>query len=243
MNSASIFRAAAACALLTVAAAAPAHAQLGGLRRAAQRAVSGAAAPSPASPAGQPAAASSRVNTGDVLEMTAPVLDRFQRALAAESADRGQLAQRLAAVKTPEAYGQCNLQWYTSAPGQAVSRKVTEAAERSDQAAIAAAAEEMKAAMERACGPDPAERGRIQNEAQAHAAQAGQAAGEFSPRQYAVIKERAVPFCRAAGQATGEGDVRLPGRGTNVYWVYTPAEAAALRERCGALLRALADNS
>jgi len=248
MNLTSTYRAAAACALLTVAAAAPAHAQLGGLRRAAQRAVSGAAASSspvsPASsPAGQPASAASRVNTGDVLEMTAPVLDRFQRALAAESADRGQLAQRLAAVKTPEAYSQCNLQWYTSAPGQAVSRKVTDAAERSDQAAMTAAAEEMKAALERACGPDPSERGRIQSDAQAHAAQAGLAAGEFSPRQYAVIKERAVPFCRAAGQAAGEGDVRLPGRGTNVYWVYTPAEAAALRERCGALMRALADKS
>ena len=68
-------------------------------------------------------------------------------------------------------------------------------------------------------------------------------AGGFTAREYAVIKERVVPFCRAQDAAAGDGDVRLPGRGTNVYFVYTPAEAAALRTRCGALMQALAATS
>lgn len=240
MTSRSILRASAAYVAFVLAASTPVHAQLGGLRRAAQRAVSGPAASQATGAATPQATAASRVNTGDVLEMTAPVLDRFQRALAAESADRAQLAQRLAALKTPEQYSQCAMAWMTSAPGQAAMQKLSAAV--ADQAAATAAGNEMKAAMERACGTDPAERGRMQNDAQGHAAQAGLAEGGFSAREYAVIKERAVPFCRAQAGA-GEGDVRLPGRGTNVFWVYTAAEAAALRDRCGTLMQALAQNS
>jgi hypothetical protein len=229
--------------VLSVVASVPAHAQLGALRRAAQRAASGGAAPAATPQAATTQPASAGVGGSNVLELTAPVLDRFQRALAAESADRAQLAQRLAAVKTPEQYSQCNLAFYQSAAGQAEYAKLNAASERNDQTAMMAAAEAVKAAMERACGADPSERGRIQNEAQAHAEQAGLAAGEFTPRQYAVVKERIVPFCRAAAQAGGEGDVRLPGSGRNVFYVYTAAEAAALRERCGALMQALASNS
>jgi len=240
-----MIRAAVACAVLSIVVSAPAHAQLGGLRRAAQRAVGGAAgnaAAQQANPA-QPASASSAVGGENVLELTAPVLDRFQRSLAAESADRAQLAQKLAAVKTPEQYGQCTMAWYQTPAGQAEYRKLSAAAESNDQAVQIAAGNNLKAAIERACGTDPSERGNMQRGAQAHAAETGLAAGQFTARQYAVIKERVVPFCRAAAQASGGGDVRLPGRGNNVFFVYTAAEAAALRERCTALMQALADNS
>ncbi len=243
MNPRSIARAAAVCAVLTASIAAPAHAQLGALRRAAQRAAAGSVAGSPASPASQPASASSRVNTGDVLEMTAPVLDRFTRALAAEDADRAQMARQLAALKTPEQYSQCTLQFYQSAAGQAEYRKLSAASNGGDQAAMIAAGNSVKAALEHACGLDPSERRQMQNDAQAHAEQAGLAAGEFTPRQLAVIEERLIPFCRASAQAAGDGDVRLPGSGSNVFWVYTAAEAAALRERCGALMAELQKGS
>jgi len=243
VTSRSILRVAAACAALALIST-PAHAQLGGLRRAAQRAAQGAAgtqAPA-ATQSSQPASAASRVNTGDVLEMTEPVLDRFARGLAAEQADRAQLAQRLAAaVKTPEQYQQCSTQWVMSPTGQAAMQKLSAAS--ADQTAATAAVNEMKATLERVCGPDPSERSRMQNDAQGHATAAGIAAGGFTPREYAVIKERVVPFCRAQDAASGDGDVRLPGRGTNVYFVYTPAEAAALRTRCGALMQALAATS
>lgn len=242
MTSRSILRASAACAALALFAITPAHAQLGGLRRAAQRAVQGSAAgqAAAATPQAQPSAAS-RVNTGDVLEMTEPVLDRFQRALAAESADRAQLAQRLAALPTPERYQQCSTQWMMSAAGQAAMQKLSAAA--ADQSAAMAAANEMKAAMERVCGTDPNERHRMQNDAQGHAEQAALTAGGFNAREYGVIKERVVPFCRAAAGTATEGDVRLPGSGSNVFFVYTAAEAAALRGRCAALMQALAQNS
>lgn len=244
VTSRSILRASAVAAALLFAIT-PAHAQLGGLRRAAQRAAQGAAGtPTPAATqqAQAPASASSRVNTGDVLEMTAPVLDRFQRGLAAEQADRAQLARQLAAsVKTPEQYQQCSTQWVMSPAGQAAMQKLSAAS--ADQTAATTAVNEMKAALARVCGLDPSERSRMQSDAQGHATAAGVAAGGFTAREYAVIKERVVPFCRAQDAAAGDGDVHLPGRGTNVYFVYTPAEAAALRTRCGALMQALAATS
>lgn len=246
MTSRSILRASAVAAAFALFAITPAHAQLGGLRRAAQRAAQGAAgtqAPAATQQTQAPASAASRVNTGDVLELTAPVLDRFERGLAAEQVDRAQLAQQLAAaVKTPEQYQQCSTQWVMSPAGQAAMQKLS-AASTGDQNAAIAAANEMKAALARVCGLDPSERSRMQSDAQGHATAAGVTAGGFTAREYAVIKERVVPFCRAQDAAAGEGDVRLPGRGTNVYFVYTPAEAAALRTRCGALMQALAATS
>lgn len=240
MNTRSIFRAA-ACAALAVFVAAPAHAQLGALRRAAQRAAAGAAGQGAATTTqtAQPASASSRVGNETVLELTEPVLDRFTRALAAAAADRAQLAQRLSTIKTQEQYGACALQYYQSPAGQAAYQKLSAAS--GDANAATSAANEVKAGMEKLCGPDPSARAQLQNDAQGHAQQAALAAGEFTGRQYDVIKERVVPFCRAAAQAQGEGDVRLPGSGHNIFYVYTPAEAAALRGRCAALMQALAN--
>jgi len=245
VNSRSIFRAAAACAVFVVTVSTPAEAQFGAVRRAAQRAVSGAVQNTPANPASQPASAASQVNTGDVLELTTPVLDRFQRALDAERADLAQLAQRLGTIKTPEEYAECQLAWFQSAEGQAAYAKFNTVAAGEDLAATTAAAEELKGVLDRACGQDPAMRGQIELDAPAQAERAALAAGEFTAREFAMIKERLVPFCRvsAAAAEAGDGDVRLPGDGRDIYWVYTAAEAAALRERCGTLMEALAQTS
>ncbi|HEX6040336.1 hypothetical protein [Longimicrobium sp.] len=245
MISSTFVRAAALCAVLTLSVSTAAHAQLGGLRRAAGRAA-GAVAGTPSVQAAPPAAAqpstTAPVNRGDVLEMTAPVLDRFHAAMRAERADLGQLAQRLGGLKTPEQYAQCQLDFYNSEAGQAVYARLNAAAESNDYARMTAVAEEVKAALARACG-DPEEGDRIRREAPEHALQAGLAAGGFSAREYALIKERVVPFCEASAAGAVQGEVRLPGDGINVFWVYTAAETAALRERCPTLLRELAEIS
>jgi hypothetical protein len=241
MASRMILRAAAGCAALTVFASIPAHAQFGAIRRAATRAVASSAASSANSHAAAATAppASSVVGTGDVLEMTAAVLDRFQRALAAESADRAATARQLAALQSTEQYNQCESRWMMSAQGQGWIQKLSAAT--GDQQAAINVANQMKAALAHDCGADPSERDRIESDAPIHAEKAGVAAGEFNPRQYAVLKERAVPFCRAPAEA-GQGDVRLQSMGS-IYWVYTAAEAAALRDRCGALMQAISANS
>jgi hypothetical protein len=218
-----------------------AHGQLGGLRRAAQR-VGGAApaVPAAAQPAqaSQPTSAASQVNRGGVLELTAPVLDRFGQAVAAYEADLAQQAQRLSSLKTPEQMAQCQLDFYNSEAGQAVYAKLNAAAESGDYARMTAVGEEVKTALTNACG-DPEEGERIRSGASEHAQQAAIAAGGFTAREFALIQERIVPFCRAAASLPADGDVRLPGEGRDIFWVYTAAEAAALRERCGALMQDL----
>ena len=61
----------------------------------------------------------------------------------------------------------------------------------------------------------------------------GQKAAGLTERQYAILKERIVPFC-AAAVASGPGELRIA-RG----YVYTTAEMEALRPRCATLLPAL----
>ncbi|MBV9110671.1 MAG: hypothetical protein JO306_14770 [Gemmatimonadetes bacterium] len=245
MNSRTLVRAAAGAALALVVSV-PAHAQLGALRRAAARAAGNAAVSGATQQAQQQQAASRPASSalgGNVLELTPAVLDRFQQSLAAEDADRRAAAQRLAALKTPEQYQQCTLSWLMSPVGKALTDRVTTVASSGDQQAMVQLSNEMKASEEHACGPDPSERGRMQSNAQAHAAQAGLEAGQFTPAQYGIIKERIVPFCRAAATAPASGDVRLQGSGSGVFWVYTATEAAALRERCTALMQGIGNNS
>jgi hypothetical protein len=245
VNSRTLVRAAAGAALALVVSV-PAHAQLGALRRAAARAAGNAAVSGATQQAQQQEAASRPASSalgGNVLELTPAVLDRFQQSLAAEDADRRAAAQRLAALKTPEQYQQCTMQWLMSPAGRALTDRVTTVASSGDQQAMVQLSNEMKASEEHACGPDPSERGRMQSDAQAHAAQAGLAAGQFTAAQYGIIKERIVPFCRASATTPASGDVRLQGSGSGVFWVYTAAEAAALRERCTALMQGIGNNS
>lgn len=247
MISRTLVRAATGAALaLVVSIPGHAHAQLGALRRAAARAAGNAAVSHGTQQAQQQEAASRPASSalgGNVLELTPAVLDRFQQSLAAEDADRRAAAQRLAALKSPQQYQQCTMSWLMSPAGKALTDRVTATASSGDQQAMVQLSNEMKASQEHACGPDPSERGRLQSEAQAHAAQAGLAAGQFTPAQYGIVKERVVPFCRAPATTAASGDVRLQGSGSGVFWVYTATEAAALRERCTALMQGIGDNS
>lgn len=61
----------------------------------------------------------------------------------------------------------------------------------------------------------------------------GQKAAGLTERQYAILRERVVPFCTAAG-AGGSGELRIDGG-----FIYSTAEVEALRPRCAKLLPAL----
>lgn len=99
---------------------------------------------------------------------------------------------------------------------------------------------EMTAAIASRCGPEPAadsgvgdsealpDEARLRSEPMTRAL----AAGQFNERQYAILKERIVPFC--AGGARADSDVRIPGA-NNKFYVYSQAEAQALAPRCAEL--------
>jgi hypothetical protein len=61
----------------------------------------------------------------------------------------------------------------------------------------------------------------------------------LEPKRYALLKERVTPFCAFDAAARGQGDVRIPGSGTGVFFVYEEAEAALLTPRCDQLLAAM----
>ncbi|HYD53956.1 MAG TPA: hypothetical protein VEA99_15070 [Gemmatimonadaceae bacterium] len=181
-------------------------------------------------------AAAHVVADSTLLPLTPAVLDRFDRALAAEAAERREVA-RLLSPAARDTWIRCQMRSYQDPEVMKLIQQQSTAVERQDMAALQRVQQAMMAAIETKCGKNPA----AMNESRVRERPptAGAAAGGFDARQYAMLKERVTPFCAVAAPIGSDG-VRLPGQGTNVYWVYSPAEAQALRPRCAALQKALA---
>jgi hypothetical protein len=245
MNTRSLLIPAMLCAMALGGAPSLADAQLGGALRAAGRArtaIQEAAAPAaaPASVAPAPARRSA-----DVLEITPENLDRLERALAAEATARAEAATALAALPSLEQYRACETRLYTSPRMAALGERYAEeiAGKENDAAALQALlirhGERVSALMAEECGRPPGEQREQRAALQRRIEDSGARAGGFrleaaSPttsadagpsREYAILKERVVPFCRT------------PDRLGN--YVYTTAEQEALRPRCGSLLPAV----
>jgi hypothetical protein len=185
-----------------------------------------------------------------VLEMTPETLARFGRALGAEDTARRATAARAAAPQskarlTKEQYEQCQM---NAAMNPEFARRMTELSAAVSSAAGPEAQRKaaesmqtgMQAYMEKQCGPDPsAEAERVDVAGELRRAQE-KAAGDngFTPRQYAILKERISPLCLSEPTAPGPNGIQVPGQG-NVSYVYTSAEVAAVRPRCEAFLRSL----
>ncbi len=219
---------------------APAEAQLSGLKNRVKRAVGG-----DASAAGQPGQSQSVRYNENVLEITPEVMERFVRALEAEGADRADVARVAAEVRSPEAFQSCVMEFAMSAEGQALMEEMAAKGEAymddtSDQAAAAAYQQVQQSIMDaqaKRCGPDPDQfQSSELPKLQARPAKVGQEAGGFTATQYAILKERVAPLCGRA-QAGAEGEIRLPGEGKDIYWVYSPVEVEQLLPRCEALTR------
>ena len=242
---------------LAMLAPAAAEAQFGGLGNRVRRAVQEATAERPAQPAeptagaeaaaadaasaAAPAAGKSPYND-HVLQITPELLDRLALGLGAEAADRAEAAKTLAAIPTREEYDQCVAAAYVNPAGQplvADMRAKGEAfvANPSDAAAAAAyqqAQQAYNAHVRQQCGPPASELAAQQQELQQRPEKSGASAAGLTADQYAILKERVLPLCGMA--AAGDGEVRIPGEGKEIYWVYSQAEVATLRPRCGQLL-------
>lgn len=223
--------------LLTLSASA--EAQISGLKNRVKRAVQGA------TDGKTEQQAATTVYNEHVLEMTPEILDRLARALAAEEADGSEVARIAASVRTPEAYQTCLMQAVTSSEGQALNAASMAKAEAylentADQAAAAAHREAQAAVvqyMADTCGPDPDQFHATElPKLQTRPATTGRETGEFTATQYAILKERVVPLCGLALATPGD-EVRIPGEGNNIFWVYSPAEVESLLPRCDALSR------
>jgi hypothetical protein len=239
------FPAFAAAAFVLCAAAPSADAQLGGLvRRGVQRATQAAApaqqpAAAPAGGGDEVAAHRARIANAGILELNAANLDRMMLALRTERAYMDSIAAAKRAAKTPEEFQACMMQVYTGSEKlRVVNDSVGIYAERQDMNGIARLAERQKEILREACGLTPEDVQQLEQGASRERNKRAKDAAGFQGYEYAYMKERLTPFCAIAA-TVAEGEVRIPGEGRGIFWVYSAVEAEQLRRRCGELTAAV----
>lgn len=214
------------------------QAQLGGLRRLKEK-VEAATSEKPA--AEQPQERSPYNES--TLELTAKVAECFERALATENAELEAFRQWAATVKSEEEHQACQLQAMMSPEGQKLTAEYTASLEGKEGQALLAAmqvhSQKLEALVDKACGPRPSALEQRRRDAQKAAGEKARAECGYTERQYAVLKERLVPICGTPALAGADGAVRIPGSGTNIFWVYSAAEVEVLKQRCGSLQAAM----
>lgn len=268
MRTENAMRWAALAVLLAIALPAPASAQFGGLKRklkekiinaavdgAANKALgpdtsaaSSAAAPDAGTSAGasRPRASKSAQDGPQfseyLPEITADVLERLQRAFAAEAAERKAIAAHPRKVLPREQYNTCKQKIIMQTPeGQLAFKEFRTAMASGNQDAMQKAGEAMNKRLDELalprCGYDEIAARDLENQDQEKVRKVGLAASGLSEFQYAMVKERIVPFCqaaKAAGQAAASP--RISAGAAGIFYVYAQREIEVMRPLCGKLL-------
>jgi hypothetical protein len=148
-----------------------------------------------------------------VIEITPDLLERFTAGLAAESAEREEIPRLRRALPEPEEHDRCLDGLERDPTYQSLMRRADDSAADDDA---------FREYIVEKCGDD-------ETSLQERPARMGRKAAGLTTRQYAVLKERVVPFCSNPGRTGG--------------FVYSRTEAEALRPRCDALLPVLRANT
>ena len=171
------------------------------------------------------------------LEITPALLDRFEKGVTAEAAERKDVDRRIAKFLPRDAFEKCEQSLMKTPEAQAAYREYTGMLKGTDQEAMRKASEgygQRLAEITRPkCGPSPSEAEIMKGDLLGGPEKVGQKAAGLTERQYAILKERILPFCTAA-VASGPGELRIDGG-----FVYATGEMEALRPRCAKLLPAL----
>jgi hypothetical protein len=156
-----------------------------------------------------------------VLELNEDVLIKLENTLVCEKDFRAAVDAKYAKMPTPEQYQKCSMDVMMSQEAQAIVSKPgdTIQAQQQQMASLAALTEKK-------CGKNP---NTFDKSADLKpAAEKCSATGGLTLSQYSIAKERVIPFCSAGGQS------KVAGIGNN-YYVYTPAEVAAMKPKCASL--------
>lgn len=177
------------------------------------------------------------------LEMTAELLDRFEKGVAAEKAERKAIAPQLARLLSNHDYDKCLHERVTALPaGQKAQREYLAAMQSGKTDAYQGAMEKYQADLERigepVCGLSPKKGEPVRRELEERPEKAALQASGLELYQFAILKERIIPFCALVGTPEAAGDfMRVRDHGAS--YVYTPGEVEALRPRCVRLAPAL----
>ena len=247
MNTTHLLRRTALALMLASVIPAPASAQIGAIKKKMKDKISqalGADSGSKAAPgtSSARAPAAGLVFDDNVLEITPALLDRLEKGLAAEQADRKTAPKLLfgadydrckeALERSPEYQKEYHefIARYGDLPESRQPEALKENMKRQD------------AQLRAQCGPPFAEADKLQFSLPRRAVEAGQTAAALTPRQYAIIKERIMPLCEATETAAGPGaQLQVPKKGStsHVFFAYKPTEVEAIRPRCANLAAAL----
>lgn len=226
---------------------APAEGQLGGLRDRAKKAVAQAAGVETARPAESAGANAGRPATsenGNVLTMTAATLARLETALAAELAEFEVVEKEFQSRPSADERSACEMGVAQGPEAQKLLADYLAAVEKGgeDPDAALKAMQELDVAMRalyaRECGEPFTDEEARELQQQPH--RVGAEAGGFTVVQYAILKERVLPFCESgADLRVDAGGASAPGVDERNRYVYGADEVDALRPRCEALTAAL----
>ncbi|HSQ29716.1 MAG TPA: hypothetical protein VLN49_07700 [Gemmatimonadaceae bacterium] len=171
------------------------------------------------------------------LEITPALLDRFEKGVTAEAAERKEVERQIAKFLPRDAFEKCRQSLMRTPEAQAAYREYTGMLKGTDQEAMRKASEwygkRLSEITRPKCGPSPSEAEIMKGDLLGGPEKVGEKAAGLTERQYAVLKERVLPFCTAAA-SSGSGELKVEGG-----FVYTTAEMEALRPRCATLLPAL----
>lgn len=227
---------------------ASASAQVGGLikKKVKEKVGQAVAGPDTAAARSASQAAPGPVFNDHVLAITPGVLDRVERALAAEAVAREENDRRVGKVLEPEEYESCRQRVAGSPKAQEMMEAQLQVLgdETSTQEARERALQEMatrlEALTEPECGLEPHKAEKLRSELAPRVPAAAEQASGLTDLQLSILKERILPFCVEPGAAAAAaGERRIPGETDTVFYVYSPTEVEALRPRCGTLLEAL----
>ncbi len=183
-------------------------------------------------------------------DLTPEVLDKVEKGLAAEAADRKLAVQEAAKILSKDAYEKCAQRALGSPEGEKLYHAYTATLQGTDEQMMARSAERDRAGKQMGefmlarCGPGPGEADNARRELMNRPEKAGQAASGLSEYRYGRLKERIVPFCSLpqppAPVASGQTRVPAGGEyGAGLFYVYTPGEIAVLQPRCAKLMAGL----
>lgn len=233
---------------MAVTIATPGQAQLGGLVKKA-KAAAGVEKPTAVAKVESAPVGPVKVKPADRIDEASLVL--FAKALSAEKSWLEERARIRTTLKSPAEFRRCSE--VALAPTTPEAKKMMQAymdamaSKDNDGSAeyMTKIANGMKAEQDRIvqgkCGYDPSQYPEEPGPGALYRPSEHEAAKQvgLDQKRYALLKERVTPFCAFDAAARGTGDVRIPGIGTGVYFVYEAAEAELLAPRCQQLLAAM----
>ena len=188
--------------------------------------------------------------SGMTPEVTAASLDRFQKGMETEVAEREKAKKILASLPSKEQRDKCAQQVAITPEAQKLVMDYAEGAANAkpedQQQHIMRMTMRMDSMVTAKCGPDPGKYDANQMSRDA-LARGSDTAALGDDNAYHVWKEWVTEFCgyleKLKKQPDGKDQLekmkadglRIPGSGTGIYFVYTASEATLLIERCDEL--------